>query len=260
GPAALRMLALLEVCLKKILFDNIMASYRMKLSEYRTRPVKKHLGNLKFTVLKKMKEIVHYTPVTLNPITAHPELVLSEDLTSVRLSDERHNLPDDPERFNNTNAVLGSEGFNSGTHCWDVDVGKNGFWILGVMTEGAGRKGDVYSRSGIWYMSYFFGKYYACSTPNPESLLGVKRKRQKIRVTLDWDGGKLTFSDAANNTHLHTLTHTFTERVFPYFFTCCKRSPLRILTTVTTNNCKQINKQTCSWEFSCESPPMRMLN
>ncbi|XP_028848260.1 zinc-binding protein A33-like, partial [Denticeps clupeoides] len=191
--------------------------------------VEKHLENLKFTVWEKMKDIIHYTPVTLNPITAHPRLVLSEDLTSVRYSDEKQKFPDDPERFNNITSVLGSEGFNSGTHCWDVDVGGNTRWVLGVMTESAERKGAVYSRSGIWYMCYYDGKYGAGSTPKPDSLLSVNRKLQKIRVTLDWDGGKLSFSDAVNNTHLHTHTHTFTERVFPHFYTVCEFSPLRIL-------------------------------
>ncbi|XP_028848212.1 zinc-binding protein A33-like [Denticeps clupeoides] len=191
--------------------------------------VEKHLENLKFTVWEKMQEIIHYTPVTLNPITAHPQLVLSEDLTSVRFSDERQNLPDNPERFNDSRAVLGSEGFNSGTHCWDVDVGENTIWVLGVMAESAERKGDIYSRSGIWCMFYYAGKYGAGSTPKPETLLSFNRKLQKIRVTLDRDGGKLSFSDAVNNTHLHTLTHTFTERDFPFFSTGCKLAPLKIL-------------------------------
>ncbi|KAL2080814.1 hypothetical protein ACEWY4_022667 [Coilia grayii] len=191
--------------------------------------VAKHLDNLKFRVWEKMQETVQYTPVTLDPNTAHPQLILSEDLTTVRWGDERQQLPDNPERFNHYYSVLGSEGFNSGTHCWDVEVGENTWWNVGVMTESLQRKGDYFSKSGLWFVWYNDGKYGACSTPQPSTLLTVKQKLQRIRVQLDWDRGKLSFSDPDNNTHLDTLTHTFTERVFPYFNIACKVSPLRML-------------------------------
>ncbi|XP_031435947.1 zinc-binding protein A33-like [Clupea harengus] len=191
--------------------------------------VAKHLGNLKFRVWEKMQETVQYTPVTLDPNTAPPWLILSEDLTSVRRSDEIQQLPDNPERFDVCASVLGSEGFNSGTHCWDVEVGENTWWFVGVMTESLQRKGDFFSMSGRWCVWYKDGKYRAESTPHPSTLLTVKQKLQRIRVQLDWERGKLSFSDPDNNTHLHTLTHTFTERVFPYVAMGCKLSPLRML-------------------------------
>ncbi|XP_062391292.1 E3 ubiquitin-protein ligase TRIM35-like [Sardina pilchardus] len=191
--------------------------------------VAKHLSNLKFRVWEKMQETVQYTPVTLDPNTAHPQLILSEDLTSVRCDVEEQQLPDNPERFDHYASVLGSEGFNSGTHCWDVEVGENTWWEVGVKAESAQRKGEYGEDvSGEWSVLYNDGKYGACAAPQPLTLLTVQQKLQRIRVQLDWDRGELSFSDPDNNTHLHTVTHTFTERVFPYF-NSCRESPLRML-------------------------------
>ncbi|XP_076119255.1 zinc-binding protein A33-like [Alosa pseudoharengus] len=188
----------------------------------------KHLGNLKFRVWEKMQEIIQYTPVTLDPNTAHPRLLLSEDLTSVRRGDEEQQLPDNPERVDHYASVLGSEGFNSGTHCWDVEVGENTGWSVGVMTESLQRKGGIFSRSGRWCVWCDGAAYGAAASPHASTLLTVQQKLQRIRVQLDWDRGELSFSDPDNNTHLHTLTHTFTERVFPYFSTI-RNVPLRML-------------------------------
>ncbi|XP_056129501.1 E3 ubiquitin-protein ligase TRIM39-like [Lampris incognitus] len=173
--------------------------------------VAKHLGNLSFTVWNKMKEIVSYTPVILDPNTADPILILSEDLTSVRRG-ERQQLPENPERFNRY-SVLGSEGFNSGTHCWDVEVGESSGWALGVMEEYVQRKTD--ERRRAWRIWFFLGKYSAVSPSRKDTVLTVRLKPQWIRVKLDWNRGTLSFSDPDTNTRIHTFTHTFTERLFP---------------------------------------------
>ncbi|XP_063041080.1 zinc-binding protein A33-like [Engraulis encrasicolus] len=201
--------------------------------------VAKHLGNLKFRVWEKMQEIVQFTPVTLDPNTADPQLILSEDLTSVRNGDKKQQLPGNPERCNQYYSLLGSEGFNSGTHCWDVEVGDNTGWHVGVMAESLQRKGDFRSFCGRWYVYYYDGKYGARASSQPRTVLTVKQKLQRIRVQLDWDRGKMSFSDPNNNSHLHTFTHTFTERVFPYLNIGCNACPLRMLPVKTSIKVEQ---------------------
>ncbi|XP_078147552.1 E3 ubiquitin-protein ligase TRIM35-like [Centroberyx gerrardi] len=185
----------------------------------------KHLGNLSFTVWDKMKEMVSYTPVVLDPNTADPDLILSEDLTSVRCG-ESQQLPENTERFDYYYSVLGSEGFNSGSHSWDVEVGDNTYWLLGVLAESVQRKGNRWS--GSWRIWFDDCEYTALSPPDPDTVLPVKKKLQRIRLHLDWDRGKLSFSDPDTNTHIHTFTHTFTDRLFPFFYTY-KELPLKIL-------------------------------
>ncbi len=153
----------------------------------------------------------------LDPNTAHPRLVVSDDLTSVRYSENKQLIPDNPERFDTYPYVLGSEGFNSGTHCWDVEVKKSLLWSLGVTTASNQRKGRVFFNTDVWSVAYGLSE----RTGFP-----VKQDLERVRVDLDYDRGTVSFSDPVTNTRLHTFTSTFTDTLFPFFYSF---SPLKIL-------------------------------
>ncbi len=153
----------------------------------------------------------------LDPNTAHPCLVVSDDLTSVRYSENNQLIPDNPERFDRLGCVLGSECFNSGTHCWDVEVKESPDWSLGVTTASNQKKGYDFFHTDVWSVQYGL----------PERTgFPVKQKLERVRVDLDYDRGTVSFSDAVTNTRLHTFTTSFTDTLFPFF---CSFSPLKIL-------------------------------
>ena len=151
-------------------------------------------------------------PVVLDPNTAHPSLIISEDLTSFEMTNSTQTLPDIPERFHFSHCVLGSEGFNSGSHYWDVEVGDSTCWCVGVTTESNKRKRGTFTWEREWRVGY---NEFRLHFPGPVHKL--EQNLHTLRVHLDCDKGQLSFSDPLQNTHLHTFKHTFTEKVLPFF-------------------------------------------
>ncbi|XP_039598648.1 probable E3 ubiquitin-protein ligase TRIML1 isoform X2 [Polypterus senegalus] len=80
--------------------------------------------------------------VTFDPETANQWLIVSEDGKQVRHTDTRQRVTDNPKRFDCSPDVLAREGFTSGRHYWEVEVGGKTEWTLGVARESINRKGD----------------------------------------------------------------------------------------------------------------------
>ncbi|XP_055083853.1 LOW QUALITY PROTEIN: E3 ubiquitin-protein ligase TRIM35-like [Periophthalmus magnuspinnatus] len=193
----------------------------------------KHLGNLGFNIWEKMRRLVKFYPVILDQNSADPELMLSQDLSSVRCG-ERQRLPQNPERSKD-HIVFGSKVFRSGIHSWDVEVGDSKSWSAGV-TGHVLR--EEKTETGCWFINVINGKYSAYSHPDTDKPLSVM-SLQRLRVKLDFDRRTLTFSDPIINTDLstHTFTDTFTDGLVPYFFTD-DNIPLEILPKDITVKCK----------------------
>ncbi|XP_061761147.1 E3 ubiquitin-protein ligase TRIM35 isoform X1 [Nerophis ophidion] len=179
--------------------------------------VAKHVSSLKYHVWEKMVDMVQYTPITLDPNTAYSWLSISKDLTSVANSGSLQQLPANPERFGHFVFALGSEGFSSGRHAWEVEVGDKVDWMLGVVRGSVDRKGRISGcpEGGFWMISHYEGEYSAMTRPSTR--LQLEGELTRVRVQLDYDAGEVTFSNPISMMPIYTFKDFFTDIMYPFF-------------------------------------------
>ncbi|PKK17202.1 putative LOC102088036 [Columba livia] len=140
--------------------------------------------------------------VTLDTDTAHANLVLSNDLRSVRWESSKLSLPETDRRFKSRCCVLGREGFKEGRHCWGVTIegqaGGNSWWGLGVAKESVekGDFGELSSEKGVWAVQHRNGQFV--SLTSPRTPLALSPVPKSIWVFLERAQGTVTFVDGAS--------------------------------------------------------------
>ncbi|XP_046907267.1 E3 ubiquitin-protein ligase TRIM39-like [Hypomesus transpacificus] len=167
----------------------------------------------------KLKRIQQYAvDVTLDPDTAHPYLILSEDGKQVTHGDMKQDLPDNPERFDYCSCVLGKQGYSSGRFYYEVQVQGKTEWDLGVARESINRKGEITlsPEDGYWTVILRNGNTYIAT--DPCVLLSLRQKPQKVGVFVDYEEGLVSFYNVEARSHIYSYTGcTFTEKVYPLF-------------------------------------------
>ncbi|XP_071359152.1 uncharacterized protein [Trachinotus anak] len=160
--------------------------------------------------------------VTLDPDTAHPNLILSEDRKQVHCDDVRQNLPDSPKRFNSCVNVLGKESFSSGRFYFEVQVEGKTAWTVGVAEESIKRRGNITLSpdNGFWTVWLKNGKEYMANDDRPVSL-SLHQHPHKVGVFVDHEEGLVSFFDVDSADHLYSFTGCdFTERLYPFLSPC----------------------------------------
>ncbi|XP_064206501.1 zinc-binding protein A33-like [Anguilla rostrata] len=174
-------------------------------------------GPIQYFLWKKLEEVIQpgLCTLTLDPATANPFLSLSNDLTTARYSHTpKEGLSMGEARFEFSPCVLAKHGFSSGRHYWEVEVGDQPDWDVGVASETAERDGWVVlsPENGYWTVGN----------------KGVRR----VGVYLDYEAGQLSFYNTEDMSSLFSfLGENFKDTLYPFFYPSADSSaqPLKLL-------------------------------
>ncbi|XP_030635129.1 butyrophilin subfamily 1 member A1-like [Chanos chanos] len=157
--------------------------------------------------------------VTLDPDTAHPLLILSEDCKQVTHEDTWQDLPDNPKRFQCWYCVLGKEGFSSGKFYYEVQVSGKSHWALGVARASVERVNPIKwcPENGFWTVGLWDESEYV-AVFGPSIFHSLKQKPQKVGVFVDYKEGLVSFYNVEAMSHIYSYTgQIFNEEIYPFF-------------------------------------------
>ncbi|KAI7792524.1 putative E3 ubiquitin-protein ligase TRIM21-like [Triplophysa rosa] len=169
---------------------------------------------------RELEAISQYAvDLTLDPDTANPWLMLSEDRKCVSDGNVERSLPNNAERFDTAPCVLSKEPISKGRSYWEVSVSSKTAWDLGVAKQSVNRKGVVTLSpvDGYWAVCLRRGnEYRACD--HESVLLSLRTQPQKIGIFVDFEEGQVSFYDTSASAHIYSFSgHCFTENLLAYF-------------------------------------------
>ncbi|KAM9034436.1 putative E3 ubiquitin-protein ligase TRIML1 [Sarcophilus harrisii] len=141
----------------------------------------------------------------LDPQTANPHLALSEDLQSVEYRPVPGDVPDNPERFDSALWVLAQQKFTSGRHYWEVGVGEQREWEVGVCKESIRRKGNGGHKvlgDRLTLAAFTFDRDFHLWHSN--QIVPSCKPVRKLGIFLDYERGHIAFYNAADATLIYS--------------------------------------------------------
>ncbi|XP_051735979.1 E3 ubiquitin-protein ligase TRIM39-like [Ctenopharyngodon idella] len=200
-------------------------------SDVNVIPLKKALTQVKKKLDGILKEKLGQTglkfvqkyavDVTLDPDTANPYLILSDDGKQVSYGNIKQDVPENPKRLADR-SVLAKEGFSSWRFYYEVQVKGKTKWGLGVIKESINRKKKIFPspENGFWILMLKNENQYA-AYDNSSVSLSLKVKPEKVGVFVDYEEGLVSFYDVGSGNHIYSFTgQTFTDKLYPVFDPC----------------------------------------
>ncbi|XP_030210478.1 E3 ubiquitin-protein ligase TRIM39-like [Gadus morhua] len=165
----------------------------------------------------ELKRVQQYeVDVTLDPDTAQPRLILSEDGKQVHDGCVERKLLDNPKRFTKQLCVLTRQSFSSGRFYFEVQVKDKTGWGLGVARESINRNSFIIVTPETGYWTVYYEEDGLLFSDDPDVRLPLSAELQKVGVFVDYDEGLVSFYDVEARVHIYSATGcTFSEPLYP---------------------------------------------
>ncbi|XP_066579234.1 E3 ubiquitin-protein ligase TRIM39 [Amia ocellicauda] len=157
--------------------------------------------------------------VTLDPDSAHANLKISSDGKHVMYDAIRR--PPSSSRFVHNPCVLGKAGFSSGRHYWEVKVGDNQNWEVGIFKGSAHQIMDLKPENGAWAVECWYETKYSAIT-RPRTPIN-QTLPNSVGVYVNCEQQQLSFYKAETRELIYSFSVNFTETFYPLFYTRDKR-------------------------------------
>ncbi|KAM4555737.1 tripartite motif containing 105 isoform 1-T2 [Odontesthes bonariensis] len=197
----------------------------------------KYLAPLQYITWRRMFKSLKPgpSPLTFDIDTAHPSIHISRDKTAAVECDVMTQCMSHRKRFVQCVNILAAQGFQSGQHYWEVEVGSSPKWDLGVAADAVDRHARIKlsPESGYWTLRLRNGNEYSAGT-QPWTRLQLRSSPQRLGVYLDCDERKVSFYDADDMSLLCSFSNGPRGKVFPFFSPCISGStskphPIKLL-------------------------------
>ncbi|XP_040509993.1 butyrophilin subfamily 1 member A1 isoform X5 [Gallus gallus] len=148
--------------------------------------------------------------ITLDQKCKHPNLCISDDKRRVKSSDKKETAL--------KAMVVATEGFPDKKHYWEVEVGNQSQWELGVVSE---KVRDVIMNNmgisppvnGLFSLQYSQGKYILTGREDVSDC----KQCSVVGVLLDVESSELSFYNVEEMSPLGSVVLEFTGKLYPFF-------------------------------------------
>ncbi|XP_032882356.1 zinc-binding protein A33-like [Amblyraja radiata] len=210
--------------------------YVIKLDEGKFQKISKFIRNISTNLHSQLQRkifLLEYSPVIFDIASAHKNVLVSKNQTSVCVTSETLSVPDSPLRFDKVYNILAAKGLMRGKHYWEVQVKSSSQWSVGIAYGSIERKGKHKSTKlgrnrQSWCIELKASQLFAWHNDRNVNCSMKPSKLDKVGVYIDYEKGLAAFYDvdsmrliqefsSVTRSIFDRMHHHFTEPIYPAF-------------------------------------------